>query len=336
MDLPLIKKIPELKIGNIEIYPPLLLAPLAEITDVYLRPIVKKMGGVGLAVTEMVSSEGLTRGNKQTVEMLDFKEEERPISVQIYGANPVRMADAATIAEEAGADIIDINFGCPAKKIIRGKSGVALMKDMVLAEKIITDVVKAVKVPVTVKTRLGWNNTDLNYIEFGKMAENAGAALITLHARTGKQHYSFEPRREAWNELAQVVSIPVIANGDIKSYEDVQWIFENTECRGAMIGRAALKNPFIFRIIYAKIIGENYRPTKKDIGKYFLEYYESIKANQDQRFVIHKLRIMGGWLSHGFKNGNQFRRRISSLTEDSFFIDAILEFFELEELDVAE
>lgn len=317
-------------IGNIKIDPPIIFAPLAEITDVYLRPLLKKIGGLGLVESEMISSEGVTRFNPRALGTLAIDPDEHPIALQIYGANPERMASAAKLAVEAGADIIDINFGCPSKNVIRGRVGVAMMKNPSLAMEIIRAVRDAVNVPLIAKFRLGWDGAAKNYLEFGLAAAEAGADALTLHARTGKAGFSGDIEREAWKILAGESPVPVIANGNISTVENAIEAFTVYKASGIMVGRAALKNPFIFKTIESGLKGVDYRPSRCDYAEFFNNYYSAISKNDSHLFLLHKLRIMSGWLSCSLHSGSAFRKKINSITDESELLREFLDFIEQE------
>src|SRR5947209_9363574 len=241
-------------IGGVLIDPPLALAPMAEVTDVYYRSLVKELGGVGLVVSEFISAEGLTRDNTRTKAMLAFDEKERPVAIQIYGGDPDRMDDAAAIVEEQGVDIVDVNMGCPVRKVVSSGAGSALLKDFDRAARVVEKIKKRVKIPVTVKVRKGWESDDV--IPLLKRFEEIGVAAIAIHGRTLNEAYT---GASDWAYIAHVkenLSIPVWGNGDVKTPADALRMFEQTNVDGVMIGRAALHNPFIFRDIVAHANGE--------------------------------------------------------------------------------
>jgi len=209
-----------LSVGSIRIEPPLVLAPMADITDRQFRLILRRIGGVGLVTMEFLSSEGMTRGNPRTLRLMGFSEEERPISIQIYGADPDRMAQAALAVERSGAEICDINMGCPASKVLRHNAGCALMRDLDLAGEIIRAVRRAIRIPLTVKFRTGMNDGSLNYLELGRLCQEEGADAVTLHARTAKQLFRGRADWECIARLKQTLSIPVIGNGDVAEAPD--------------------------------------------------------------------------------------------------------------------
>jgi len=223
--------------------PPLVLAPMAGITDRYFRRILRSVGGVGLVTMEFISSEGLHRGNKRTRLLMQFDPIERPLSIQIYGSRPEPMAEAARLVQELGADVCDINMGCPANKVLKGCAGAALMRDLDLAEAIISSVRKAITLPLTVKFRAGIREDDLNYIELGKICQDQGVAAVALHPRTAKQFYRGKADWDRIARLKDALRIPVIGNGDVATPQDAIEMMRRTGCDGVMIGRASMKNP---------------------------------------------------------------------------------------------
>src|SRR3954452_22551795 len=249
-------------IGPVRIDPPLALAPMAEVTDTYYRSLIKELGGVGLVVSEFVSSEALTRKNERSHQMLAFNENERPVAIQIYGGDPDRMDDAAAIVEAEGVDIVDINMGCPVKNIVSSGAGSALLKDFDRAARVVEKIKKRVKIPVTVKVRKGWESDDV--IPLLKRFEEIGVASIAIHGRTRNEAYT---GAFYWGYIAQAKSelrIPVFGNGDVKTPADAIRMFETTGVDGVMIGRAALHNPFIFRDILAHVNGV---PTGNEVDR---------------------------------------------------------------------
>ena len=239
-----------IKISDIEIEPSVFLAPMAGVSDYPYRQIARGMG-VKLLYTEMVSAKGYEYGNNRTKKLLEFdKKGNGKIAVQIFGEEPDFMAAAAeNIAKDYDIDIIDINMGCPARKIVSNGAGSALMKNLELAENIIEQVVEAVEIPVTVKMRSGWDEDNINAVELAKIAEQKGAAALAVHGRTRKQFYKGEADWQIIKDVVEAVEIPVIANGDIFSAEDAAEVFEFSNCNGIMIGRAAQGNPWIFEEI---------------------------------------------------------------------------------------
>lgn len=236
-----------LKIGNVEIPNNIFLAPMAGITDMPYRKLCKEYGA-GMVYTEMVSSKALSFGSEKTKNLCEVFKDERPIGVQIFGSNPKTMAETAEYISEF-ADIIDINMGCPANKIVKNGEGSALMKDLKLAETIIKEVVKASKVPVTVKMRKGYDNNNINVVELAKIAEQNGIPLITVHGRTREQAYSGTTDLDIIKEVKAAVNISVIGNGDITTPEKAKHFFDYTGVDGIMIARGSIGNPWIFKNI---------------------------------------------------------------------------------------
>ena len=234
-------------IGSVYIPTPLALAPMAEVTDTYYRSLIKELGGVGLVVSEFISAEGLTRKNDRSHQMLAFHENERPVAIQIYGGDPERMDDAAAIVERQGVDIVDVNMGCPVKKVVNNGAGSALLKDFDKAARVVEKIKAAVRIPVTVKVRKGWESDDV--IPLLKRFEEIGVAAIAIHGRTRKESYTGASDCAYIADVKKELSIPVWGNGDVKTPEDAVRMFEQTKVDGVMIGRAALHNPFIFRDI---------------------------------------------------------------------------------------
>ncbi len=317
-----------MRIGPVPIEPPFILAPMAGITDQYYRLILKRVGGVGLVTMEFISSEALTRGSEKTRHMMQFSEEERPLAIQIYGSQPGRMAEAAEFVQAIGADIVDINMGCPANKVLKGCAGAALMGDPGLARAIIRTVRRSVTIPLTVKFRLGLDEARMNYLELGRICEGEGADAIALHARTARQMFSGRADREPIRRLKRAVSIPVSGNGDIESPEDALAMLRETGCDGIMIGRAAIKNPWIFRqIAAAREGGQAPAPTIEERRDLILFHFSLLREREEERFALHKIRTFTGWYTHGLPDGRSLRQRINSLTSVSEFIDAIEGFF---------
>jgi len=301
-------------IGSVRIEQPLALAPMAEVTDTYYRSLVKELGGVGLVVSEFISAEGLTRKNDRSHQMLAFEENERPVAIQIYGGDPERMDDAAAIVEEQGVDIVDINMGCPVKKVVNSGAGSALLKDFDKAARVVEKIKAAVKIPVTVKVRKGWESNDV--IPLLKRFEEIGVAAIAIHGRTRNEAYT---GASDWEYIARVKSeltIPVWGNGDVKTAADAIRMFETTGVDGVMIGRAALHNPFIFRDIHAYVNGEvhieNEIDRRIDAMQRYLAKIDT--APQIDKWKLHKARTVIGWFSKGIPHGKDIRTGLQDIT----------------------
>jgi len=310
-----------LRYGQVPIDPPLILAPMAGITDRHFRKILKRVGGVGLVSMEFISSEGITRRNARTLNMMAFEGEERPLAIQIYGSKADRMAEAAAVVQEIGADICDINMGCPANKILKGCSGAALMGDLKLAERIIREARRALTIPLTVKFRAGLTEDRLNYIELGKICEANGVQAVTLHPRTAKQFYAGRADWERIARLKEAVSIPVVGNGDVTAPEQAIAMMRTTGCDAVMIGRGSMTNPWIFRQAAALMAGEApYQPSLADRRDLIRFHFELLRDEEDRKAALHKMRKFTGWYTHGLRNGKVLRQKIHGLASiDSFF-----------------
>jgi len=320
----------KLTIGNVSIDPPLILAPLAGITNLPFRLVCRK-GGAGMVWAEMISSRAYHFQDRRTKNMALYHGEEHPVAGQIFGRDPGEMAKAARFLETRGADIIDINMGCPVKKILKSGSGVQLMREPDLARQIVTRVVQAVKVPVTVKFRLGWSGEEINYLALGKAFEDEGAAGLILHPRTRLQGFTGNARWEAIGELSDVVNIPVIGSGDVATGADAARMLSSTGCAGVMIGRGSLGKPWIFKAIHAYITGiqqnihETLRPELVQMHLDLLQEYLP-----GRRSVGH-LRKHLGWYSKGFAGGAAFRREINGMTDPFDIVAHARDFLGLEE-----
>jgi len=319
-----------MRIGKISLDEPTILAPMAGITDQYFRLILKRIGGIGLVTMEFISSEALTRGNEKTRHMMEFAEEERPLAIQIYGSHPERMADAAEFVQALGADVVDINMGCPANKVLKGCAGAALMGDLGLARDIVRTVRRRVTIPLTVKFRVGLDETRSNYLELGRICESEGADAVALHARTARQMFSGKADWDRIRRLKEAVRIPVSGNGDVEEPADALALWEATGCDGVMIGRAAIKNPWIFRQIAAAREGAVPRePSIEERRDLILYHFSLLRDREEERFALHKIRTFTGWYTHGLPNGRVLRQQINGMTSVSQFIDAIEEFFQV-------
>ena len=318
-----------LKFGAVPIDPPLILAPMAGITDHAYRLMLRTIGGVGLVTMEFISSEAITRGSARQLRKMLFSEEERPISIQIYGSDPERMAAAADIVEELSPDVCDINMGCPANKVLKGCAGAALMGDLDLARAIVATVRSRLSVPLTVKFRLGLDESRKNFLQLGRICQEEGAAAVAMHGRTARQMYS---GRADWDRIAELkasLSIPVVGNGDIETAEDAVAMLERTGCDAVMCGRATMKNPWIFRQIADRLAGRSVEEASLEERRdLMLSHFSSIeKTAFDPREALHKLRTMTGWYTHGLPNGRALRVKISQLATPADFREAVEEFF---------
>jgi tRNA-dihydrouridine synthase B len=315
------------QIGPHSIDPPLWLAPMAGVTDRDFRLIVRRIGGVGVVSMEFVSSKAIVQGNKRTREMMYFSEEERPLAIQIYGSDVATMREAALVVEELGADICDINMGCPANKVLKGCAGAALMGDLKLAEEIVSTVKKALSIPLTVKFRLGLDDKRRNYLDLGKLCEANGVAAVAMHARTARQMFTGEADWSHLARLKETLSIPVIGNGDVTEPEDALRMMAETGCDGVMVGRGATKNPWIFRQTAARMSGSRVtEPTLADRRDLILEHFRMVAEREEGTFALHKLRKFTGWYTHGLPNGRKLRQAINQIPDVPTFLATVESF----------
>ncbi len=307
---------PDVTIGKVTIQGRFFMAPMAGVTDRAFRQICRECGAA-MTISEMISTQALLFQDKKTRTLLSLAPNEMPGWIQIFGSDPAYMADGAKKALEiSGAALVDINMGCPAPKIVRGGDGSALMNDPQLAARIIRAVVGAVDVPVTVKFRKGWDEEHQNYLEFAKMAEDCGASAVTLHGRTRAQMYAGEADWEAIAAVKQALSIPVIANGDVKSAQDAQRILEVTGADAVMIGRGALGNPWLFRQCAAMDEGREIPPLPplRERMQTVYRQIELAAANKGERIALLEARKHVAWYLKGVRGTKKLKARISALT----------------------
>jgi tRNA-dihydrouridine synthase B len=323
------------KIGSVTLRSPFAVAPMAGMTDSAFRRLVKRHGGCGLVVTEMVSSEGLVRGIDRTLEYAEYTEEERPVSIQIFGGDPEKMAAAAQIVEGMGADIVDVNMGCPVPKIAKHNAGCSLMREPVHAATVIKAMTSAVKIPVTVKMRAGWSDRDRNASTLARMVEDAGAAAVAVHGRTAEQSYTGSADWDLVAEVADRLTIPVFGSGDcVEAEQIVERMARGVE--GVLVGRGVLRNPWILAQAQDLASGRPARPvTPEDRGRFLLDYIELLldernddaRAMTHDRWVINKLRALGSYYTKGLGNGSHLRTTINSVTSLSALTELIEQFF---------
>ncbi len=303
-----------LNIGNVKISPPTVMAPLAGITNLPFRRIVKD-AGCGLVCSEMISANGLVFESEKTRRMIDTDENERPLSIQLFGSKPEIMAEAAGLIEAHGADIIDINCGCSVKKVTKTFSGSAMMKDPENAEAVYSAVRAAIKIPLTVKIRSGWDSSGKQAFEIAKIAENCGVDAVTLHPRTASQGFRGKSDWSLIKKLKETITIPVIGNGDILSPEDGLKMFEATGCDGIMIGRAAIGDPAIFT--RTKRLLMNLPPLSPDIDAHFNMMERYLEANvsyMDELVACKIMRSRLSWFVKGLPGCNNFRKEVVKIT----------------------
>jgi len=301
-----------MKIGRIELQNPLIMAPLAGVTDLPFRKIVKEYGAA-LVYTEMISAQGLVYNNQQTHNILDMTAMEKPISVQLFGSDPKILQQAALMAVDKGADIIDVNMGCPVPKIAKNQEGSYLMKKPDLVKRIIEGLVEVLDVPVTVKIRKGWEQENPNAVLIAKVAESAGASAIAVHGRTRDQYYSGEADWNVIRAVKEEVSIPVIGNGDVHDPEDILAMIEETGCDGVMIGRAAMGNPWIFSRGRVYLQSGSIPPSPSIPGRIAtaIIHLHSLVDYKGETTGVKEMRKHASWYIKGMRGASEIRMKFN-------------------------
>lgn len=302
-------------IGNIQIDNPVVLAPMAGVTDKAFRILVKEQG-CGLIYTEMVSAKALTYKNAKTFELIDLTDEKPPISVQIFGSEPDIMAEGARIVAEHGASIVDLNMGCPVPKVVKNNEGSALMLEPDLAASIVTKICKSIKIPVTVKIRKGWDENNVNAVEFAKRMEDSGASAVAVHGRTKYQLYSGSADWDIIRQVKAAVDIPVLGNGDIITPQDAKRILAETKCDAVMIGRAAMGNPWLFKRV-SKLINEGIElpePSPEERIKMAIRHGELAVKYKNEKIAIKEMRKHVAWYVRGLPHAAKMRDMVNKVT----------------------
>jgi tRNA-dihydrouridine synthase B len=317
------------KIRDVEINPPLVLSPMAGVTDISFRRLLKRRGGIGLTVSEFISVEGLTRNNPKSKRQMRFFEDERPFAVQIFGGQAQRMRMAAEMAEEVGADILDINCGCPAPKVVKHGGGSGLLRDYTRLEEILKEIKKAITIPLTIKIRAGYFDHTINAVETAKLAEACGVEHIALHGRTKEQGYRGRANWDLVRQIKETVSVPVSGSGDVVTVEDALARWRETNCDGILIGRGAMANPWIFRQVEDALSGrEPFQPTLEDKRATLLEYFEMLREDMPEIPAIGKMKQLAGQFTRGLQGGALFRTTIYHSHSITEILDRITEYFE--------
>ena len=316
------------KIRDVTIDPPLILAPVAGHTDTLFRQAIKNLGGCGLVVSELVSTEGMTRHQERTLHLTRFEDSERPISIQIFGSNPERMAASASMVQEMGADLIDINLGCPVKKVVKQGGGSNLLRDIPLLEKIFKAVRAAITIPLTIKIRTGWDRQSTNAVEVCKLAEDCGVEGLAIHGRSRCDMFSGEADWSVITRVKERARIPIMGNGDIFTPEDALRRLRESGVDGVMMGRGVLSNPWLIRHSFDLLMGNKVAPvTLAQKVDFMLGFLRRIQQEVPPPIVTGKMKKMGGYLSKGVPGGAQLREKIHSSRTGEEILETIEEYF---------
>ena len=314
-------------LGRIKLDNNVMLAPMSGVSDLPFRKIVKKFSPA-LVFSEMIASRALIRRNEKSLQMAK-KNTGEVLAIQIAGCDPEIMSHAAKICESEGADLIDINMGCPVKKVINGYAGSALMKNLPLALSIIESVVNSVKIPVTLKMRTGWDDNSRNAPELAKLAEELGIVMITVHGRTRCQMFRGKSDWSFIKKVKENVKIPVIANGDILNSRDSEKILSKSSADGIMIGRGSYGNPWIFKETINSLNGKKFKkPSIQEIREIILEHLDLNLSHYDKNIGIKNFRKHLGWYSRSLKNSNAFRQNINVMIDNKEIKSCIVDFFQ--------
>lgn len=316
------------RIGTVTIEPPLILAPVAGHTDTLFRQAIKSLGGCGLVVSELVSTEALTRHQEQSMQLVRVHEAERPVAIQIFGSDPARMAASAELVQEMGADIVDINVGCPVKKVVKQGGGSNLLRDLPLLETILKAVRRASRIPLTVKIRSGWDRVSVNALEVLKLAEDCGLDALTIHGRTRCDLFKGPADWSIIARVKEAARIPIIGNGDVFSPADAERMFRQTGVDGVMIGRGALADPWLIRECYDHLSGRRASPPTLGMkGSFMSDFLGRIAREAPAPEALGRMKRAGGYLTKGLPGGAHLREQIHGARSCGELLEAVGAFF---------
>jgi nifR3 family TIM-barrel protein len=318
-----------MQIDSLKLRNNLVLSPMAGVTDLVFRHLARQHG-CALALTEMVSAAGLTRGSEKSMALLKPHGDERPLGVQLFGGNPDELGEAARIAEAAGADLIDVNFGCPVKKVTRYGAGSALLREPLKVARILRTIRRAVRIPLTLKIRMGWDSTTKTYLEIGRIAETEGAAAITLHGRTVKQMYTGSADWDAIRALKRAVSIPVLGSGDLFTADAIVAMLRHTEADGAFVARGSMGNPWIFEETLARLgKGPAFTPPRAaELRQTVRTHYDLQVEHFGERRAVREMRKHLAWYTRGLPDGAAFRDAINRLESADAVRQTVARYFD--------